>query len=465
MAQNAITTKVVIIGAGPAGIRAAECFVKAGLKPVVIDEGQRAGGQIYRRAPLDFKRSPEMLYGSEAGKARRLHRLFDRLVSQGDVTHISSASVTAIAQGELHVLRNGRISRIPYDRLVVAAGATDRVAPIPGWETGGVFTLGAAQIALKAQGIALGKAIVLAGSGPLLTLVATQMRAAGANIVGVLDTSPMRQQRRGAVDMAIRPVVLLRGLLMRLGLGRLYASGVDIDRIEADASGPVALHWRTATGEMKRTPCDTVCLGWHLRSETHLADLAGATFAFDETWGQWLPVTDEMGRAGGTLYLAGDGVRPLGADAAELTGRLAACACLIDLGMPTDHYTALLPALFRLQRFARGIATAFPWPQQHVRALPAETILCRCENVTVATARQAADLGGAEVNRIKSLGRVGMGRCQGRYCHLAEAELASLWAGRPVADTGRLRQQAPVRPVPVSAWLPEGAGNHEPHDD
>ncbi|WP_296741203.1 FAD/NAD(P)-binding oxidoreductase [Mesorhizobium sp.] len=448
-----MSAQIVVIGAGPAGIRAAECLVKAGIRPIVIDEGARAGGQIYRRPPDGFRRSARMLYGSEAAKARGLHTLFDAMVEHDQVSHIERASVIAIAGSEVHVLRGGEVERIGFQRLVIATGATDRVVPIPGWECGGVYTLGAAQIALKAQGVALGKSIVLLGSGPLLTLVATQLRTAGANVVAVLDTSSLNQQLGGIVDMASRPAVLLRGLAMRLRLGNVYAAGVAIDRIEASVDGPVAVHWRTGAGKAQVTSCDTVCVGWHLRSETHLADLAQVRFAYDDLWRQWLPVADAMGRAAPNIYLAGDSLRPLGADAAELTGRLAAYACLTDMGLQVAHHASDLRTLRRLQRFARGVAKAFPWPDQHVKALPPDTILCRCENVSISSAKAAAELGGAEVNRIKSLARVGMGRCQGRYCQLAEAELAAMWQGRPTSDVGRLRQQAPVRPTQVSAWL------------
>lgn len=72
--------RILIVGAGPAGIRAAETLALAGLRPLVVDEGARAGGQIYRRPPPGFTRPPETLYGSEAGKARALHAVFDELV-------------------------------------------------------------------------------------------------------------------------------------------------------------------------------------------------------------------------------------------------------------------------------------------------------------------------------------------------------------------------------------------------
>lgn len=80
-------TSVLIVGAGPAGIRAAEILARAGLRPVVVDEGERAGGQIYRCPPDGFARAGRALYGSEAGKAAALHATFDALVAEGRVDH------------------------------------------------------------------------------------------------------------------------------------------------------------------------------------------------------------------------------------------------------------------------------------------------------------------------------------------------------------------------------------------
>jgi NADPH-dependent 2,4-dienoyl-CoA reductase/sulfur reductase-like enzyme len=72
-----VNMKVIVIGAGPAGVRAAQALVEAGLKPTVIDEGGRDGGQIYRRQPEGFSRTYEALYGTEAERAASLHRDFE----------------------------------------------------------------------------------------------------------------------------------------------------------------------------------------------------------------------------------------------------------------------------------------------------------------------------------------------------------------------------------------------------
>lgn len=447
-------TRVLIVGAGPAGIRAAEALVKAGLTPILVDEGARAGGQIYRRPPKVFSRTARSLYGSEAKKALALHRLFDGLKAEQKLIYHPQSSVVALGDGQAHVVGPTGHGIIGYDRLILATGATDRLAPVPGWHHGGVYSLGATQIALKSQGVALGRNMVLAGSGPLLTLVAHQLIHAGGQVAAVLDTAPLSQQIRGGLGMALaRPLVTLRGLKLRAGLGRRYHAGVTLDRIDTDDTGPVAVQWRSANGQRQSTPCDMVGLGWHLRAETHLADLAGASFSWDETYAQWLPKTDAMGRAADGLYLAGDGVRILGADGAEIAGRLAARACLQDIGLADKPPSENLRRLGRMVRFSHAMARAFPWPADMVRGLANETVLCRCEGIRVGDLRRTVPLSGAEANRAKSLGRVGMGRCQGRYCQLAGAEVLAAQTGCSLAKVGRLRSQPPVRPAPVSAYL------------
>jgi bacterioferritin-associated ferredoxin len=78
-------------------------------------------------------------------------------------------------------------------------------------------------------------------------------------------------------------------------------------------------------------------------------------------------------------------------------------------------------------------------------------VVCRCEEVTAGTLRATATRWGTlELNRLKALCRVGMGRCQGRMCGAAAAEILAAHRGVPVEAVGRLRGQAPVKPIPVA---------------
>ena len=174
----------VVVGAGPAGARAAERLVASGLRPIVVDEGRRGGGQIYRRQPDGFRRPPEELYGFEAGKAAALHRDFDALA--GRIDYRPDTLAWHVYDGAVHLARDGRSEAVRWDALILATGATDRLMPVPGWTRPGVFSLGGAQIALKAQACAIGERCVFLGTGPLLYLVAYQYAKAGARVQAVL---------------------------------------------------------------------------------------------------------------------------------------------------------------------------------------------------------------------------------------------------------------------------------------
>ncbi|CAN7360617.1 FAD/NAD(P)-binding oxidoreductase [Phenylobacterium sp. LjRoot225] len=445
---------VIVVGAGPAGVRAAETLVAAGLRPTVIDESPRSGGQIYRRQPANFTRGHQALYGADAEKAGAIHAVFDGLRDR--IAYLPDTLAWAVAENRLHVLTDGVAKILPFDALILATGATDRLAPVAGWMSPGCYSLGGAQIALKAQACSIGARPLFLGTGPLLYLVAYQYLKAGGRPVAVLDTAPFSAQVKALPDLAVRPGYVARGLMFR---ARLHAAGVRIENgiepVSIDGDREVgAVRYRTTRGVERRLACDAVALGFHLRSETQLADLAGCPFVFDATTGQWRPEADQDGRTPRPgVYLAGDGGRVLGADAAEVAGRLAALAALADRQFPVDtaELDRLRARVARLDRFRRGLSTAFPWPTRLAASAADEVIVCRCEAITAGDIREAAAAKDApELNRAKALSRIGMGRCQGRFCGSAAAEILAASRGVPLADVGRLRGQAPVKPLSMA---------------
>ena len=456
-----MTPRTVVVGTGPAGVRAAQALVQAGVRPVVVDEGRRDGGQIYRRQPEGFKRPYAKLYGTEAAKAQALHGDFDALRERID--YCGDTLAWNVSAGELHVVHAGEPRTLPFDALLVCSGATDRLMPVAGWHRAGCYSLGASQVALKAQACAIGSRVVFMGSGPLLYLVASQYVQAGARVAAVLDTAPASKPWGAVAGLLARPRLALRGLGLIRGLRRAgvpVLQGVVPLRIDGDDSlGVQAVAVRDADGRERRFECDAVGLGWHLRAETQLADLARCEFEFEPASRQWLPRIDADGRSSTRgVYLAGDGVRILGADGAEAAGRLAALAALKDLGhaqgsaFHAAESAALRRTLAQMDRFRQGLARAFPWPHAQAASLPDEAIVCRCEAVTAGELRRCVDeMDSREVNRAKAFSRVGMGRCQGRSCGVAAAEiLAQACAVQPDA-VGRLRGQSPIKPLPFSA--------------
>lgn len=437
---------VVIVGAGPAGIRAARILLDHGVTPCLVDESLRGGGQIYRRQPLGFQRTAKQIYVFEASKAEAVHRTLDELAPLID--YRPETLVWNAEDGRLDLLNNGHAASVEYSRIIVATGATDRILPVPGWTLPGVYSLGAAQIALKYQGCAIGERVAFCGSGPLLYLVAYQYAKAGAKVVAVLDSAPLSAQCRALPALLGQPATLAKGLYYRAWLtahGVPVHQGVTLQQIDGEqrVSG---IRWRKHT-----LACDAVAFAHALRSETQLADLLGCEFAWNALNRAWLPQRDRAGRSSvDGVYLAGDGAGIMGADAAQMAGERAALAVLEDAGVVIDHQRpALLERqLARIQRFRQGLETAFPFPQHWAAQAPDDLMLCRCEEVRVGDIRTVVDEGHWEINRVKAHCRVGMGRCQGRMCGLAAAEIVAERSGRTIENVGRLRGQAPIKPLP-----------------
>jgi len=353
----------------------------------------------------------------------------------------------------LIALSAGRREEIAFDRLILATGAMDRIMPLPGWTLPGVYTLGGAQIALKHQGCAIGHRVAFLGAGPLLYLAAYQYAKAGVGVAAVITTASWLGLGADLIGMAAQFKTALKGtaiiaklLSWRIPIVASATPGGIIGR-----SGVEALEV-LVDGRLRRFDCDSVALGYGLKSESQLAELAGAQFVFDRIQNQWLPQTDAHGRAVGRdgLYLAGDGAGIQGADAAELRGRLAAGALLQDMGVARKDADDL-GALRRWHRFRIALEQAMPFPSHLAKDLPDATILCRCENITAGEVRAAADQGLREINRVKAATRLGMGRCQGRVCGIAGAEVLAARLGVSVDSVGRLRAQPPVKPVPIDA--------------
>lgn len=447
--------KPVIVGAGPAGVRAAQTLVRYGLRPTVIDESSLWGGQIYRQPPSLFQRSKKQLYGFEASRAQSVHRAMADILDQID--YKPETLVWNAQDHLLDTLRAGVTSTEDYSHLIVATGATDRVLPFAGWTLPGVYSLGGAQVALKFQGCAIGRRIVFMGTGPLLYLVAYQYARAGAEVAAVLDTSGLAGQIAAVPSMLAQPVLLAKGLYY---VSWLLSHGVQIHRgiepVQATGNERVnGVLWRDAKGEHS-LKCDAIALGYALRSETQLADILGAKFEFNDAQRSFLPLRDDMGRSSVQgVYLAGDGAGIVGADASEIAGELAALALISD-SYPDllDHLAeqrilSLQSRLSVFKKFRTGLDRAFTFPNKWASHIADEVIICRCEEITAGEIRTAVkQLGALELNRVKALTRVGMGRCQSRMCSVAAAEIIADTAGIEIREVGRLRGQAPIKPIP-----------------
>ncbi len=180
--------ELAIIGAGPAGVCAAIEAAKFNVSVTVIDENPKPGGQIYRRLTDAFAVTDENRLGKDYIQGTKLIRELERYSQR--IKLLADAPVWGIfADREVAFIYEGKSEELRPQKLILAEGAYDRPMPFPGWTLPGVFTAGAALRMVKTERVLPGKRILLAGTGPLQLVLATQLMQAGAEVVSVLEAA------------------------------------------------------------------------------------------------------------------------------------------------------------------------------------------------------------------------------------------------------------------------------------
>ena len=444
-----------IVGAGPAGMAAATLAAELGLDTLLIDEQGEPGGQIYRaidRAPAEAPNSSPLGSDYLAGRS-----VVTRFRASGAGYRPATTVWHIDPDGTLSVVSEGTSETIRARRVLLATGAIERPLPIAGWTLPGVMTVGAAQILLKTADIVPDGRTVLAGQGPLLYLAAMQLARAGAPPAALLETTPHENYHaaarrlgsawagRRAVAKGLGWLLAIRraGIPVRHDVRALRALGRNrVERVVWDGGEIAADHLLLHDGVIPNTQISLALQLAHQWDEAQLC---------------WRPQIDEWGRASlPNIAIAGDGAGIAGADAAILSGRLAALDAATALGRISepdrDRQARPIRAAFAREQAFRPFLDWLYRPAPSVLAPPDDdTIVCRCEEVTAGQIRRGVRLGAPGPNQLKAFTRCGMGPCQGRICGPIVSAVIAEARGVPMADIGSYRPRAPYKPITVGA--------------
>ena len=459
-------SEVVIIGAGPAGLAAALSASAFGARVVVLDAADDVGGQYWRHLPPERPSNHESLLHHGWATFQRMR---EALAADPNCTVVSSAHVWAIDRGAVHVLvgeadgsdRESRVYR--PDALVLATGAFDRTLPVPGWDLPGVFTAGGAQALAKGERVAVGERVVVAGAGPFLLAVAASVVATGASVVGVYEASratrlvrhwAARPWELAATPAKARELAGYAAVLVRHRIAYVAGHAVTAiegrDRVESVTVSALDGSWRPIKGSERQLEADAVCLGHGFTPRLELAIAAGCRLS-DR---RFVEVDAEQRTSVASVFAAGEITGIGGVDLAlaegAIAGHVAAGGGIVDPALRVEVARRRV-----LRRFARRLARAHVIGENWATWLSDETIVCRCEDVSVAdlaAARSATRSSG--LRSLKLVSRAGLGPCQGRVCgRTVEALLSAR------APEGRLGgASTDRRPIAMPIRLGELAG-------
>ncbi|MFN0162023.1 MAG: FAD-dependent oxidoreductase [Burkholderiales bacterium] len=460
------TADLIVLGAGPAGVAAAVTAARCGLATTLIDDGVEAGGQIYRAPPRAWRRNASADPGPDfaAGEAMRAQ------LADSGVQHLPGHAVWSVAPGfEVRMVAADGEKGVVAPKLLVATGVTERIFPFPGWTTPGVSGLAAATRLLKTQQILPGQRTLVAGAGPLVYAVAASIIAGGGRVAAIADLGRRAEWLAALPALATSPALLGRGVAWRM---RLLLAGVPVfhghhvAQVHGD-SGVTAAEIAAVAADgtplcatpARRFEVDSVVVGHGLVPSADITRLLRARHRFAPERGGWVVERDAHFRTSvAGLYAAGDCTGMAGGEAAALSGGIAGLAAAHDAGRLTredlDRQAApLLQRYAHADRLGSRMARLMAARPGLLAAISADTIVCRCEDITRGMLDAALDAGAGDCNELKAWTRCGMGPCQGRTCGEATAELLARRLGsRELA--GHWTARVPLRPQAIEQLAP-----------
>ncbi|GGK75753.1 FAD-dependent oxidoreductase [Amphritea balenae] len=453
--SSSISYDIAIIGAGPAGMSAAITASRASVSVVVLDDKPRSGGQIYRNVDASPLPDAEVL-GPDYIKGAELTTRFRRC----NAHHIRGVTVWHVGDnGEILFSDNGTTKRLTARQIIVATGAMERPFPIPGWHLPGVMSAGSAQVMLKSDGLVRDEAI-FAGTGPLLYLIVAQYLRLGGKVKALIDTTPKQNYLHSMTELsgAMRaPGMLIKGVGL---LNEIRKSGTKIVSFAEDLKilGEEQAEGLSYTrgGKEYSLPASHIFLHQGVIPNLNMTQALGLEHDWCKQQLCWKPKLNRWGQSSKShIAVAGDSGGIIGADSAAAMGRIVALNQLVNLGVISalegeSEAADDLTFVASQQRFRRFIDRLYrPLDQQRIPESPG-TVVCRCEERTVADLKKGFELGGREPNQLKSQTRCGMGPCQGRMCGHTVSELLANWRNQPVADVGYYRLRSPMRLVTLA---------------
>lgn len=267
-----INHDIAVIGGGPAGMAAAAAAYDSGVKDVCILEREETLGGILKQCihnGFGLHKLGRELTGPEYADvyAQKVAERGIKVYCETMVTDIS-ADRTITAQSSAGLLK------IKAKAIILAMGCRERsrgALNTPGTRPAGVYSAGTAQKLMNCEGYAVGKKVVIQGSGDIGLIMARRMSLEGAKVEAVCELMPYS----GGLKRNI--VQCLEDFGIPLYLSTTVAEIHGKDRVEGVTVAQVD-EKRNIIEETKRyIPCDTLLLSVGLIPENELTRKAGIT--------------------------------------------------------------------------------------------------------------------------------------------------------------------------------------------
>lgn len=265
--------KIIIIGAGPAGLAAACAAVDNGISSddiLVIERDSEPGGILNQciHAGFGLKRFVEELTGPEyAGR-------FIRMANNRKIKILTDSMVLGITADKKVTFVSSELGYVTADAdaVILAMGCRERTRGalrIPGSRPSGVYTAGCAQRYMNIDGCMPGKKVVILGSGDIGLIMARRLTLEGAEVKLVCELMPYSSGLARNIEQC------LNDFDIPLKLSHTVVSIHGKERLEGVTVAAVDKNLTPIKETEEYIECDTLLLSVGLIPENELTREAG----------------------------------------------------------------------------------------------------------------------------------------------------------------------------------------------
>ena len=462
---------VIIVGSGFSGIVAANILADRGLRILLVDENIHIGGQLLRKIPerlgLHSKYNPEPV--------KKIGFALVENIKNKKVKIMNRARVVGIYPNRevLLEVEETRVMSLEYDVILFSTGARERFLPFKGWTLPGVFSTGMVQVLMKSHGILCDERLLIGGTGLFLLAVAYEFLKNGGQVISICDQSTFFDKAK------FLPLVFSQYPKFMEGgkfISRIIFSGVPLkyktriveargkDSLEAVVVAKVDGDGKIIQGTERIHKTTALAVGYGFVPNVELAQLAGCKLEYSDTKGGWVvEVRNNLETSVENIFAAGEITGIGGAYKSIHEGEMAANSILYRFEkIGENDFNKKQKKMYRKRKqdlkFGALFNLLFKVPVGAILDIPDETIICRCEDVTMAELKKAVAMDFKEPGALKIAVRTGMGNCQGRTCGPLLYDILTALTGQSQTHLGPFSARPPVKPVSIESLI-----NHRTH--
>ena len=455
--EIALSPDVLVIGGGPAGMSVAAKLGGAGKKVLLIDERKASGGQYFKQPAADFEISESNL-DSQYRKGKALIRKFEK----SGADSLFNLKIWGVF-GPEKILGYDSSNRyvITPKHVVIATGAFERGLVFPGWTLPGVLTTGAGQTLLRSYQVSPGNRVAIAGNGPLNMQLAAELIRAGVDVAALAESAKLFTLKNlllGALLFLRSPKLALTGVGYLTTIAKAKTKilpGHVVARVEGKEAVESVEFKKLDRSNSKAFKVDAITIGYGFIPSNEVARLLGCEHEVDKRW-KYLAAKKTLNGSTSipNVWIAGDGSGINGAQVAQSSGTLLAYALLAQEGSRisiSDHFAKFLNYIqLRNQLgFQKVLWRIFSAPVLLDELAEEDTVVCRCLSISYAQIKAGISEDTLSAGASKRISRVGMGRCQGRYCSPVIQKLISENSGTEINERSGFAPQIPIKPVEI----------------